>query len=361
MYDRDRAFAREIAHALLALEDAPLREAALFARLAAMTPVEGAAFLSGLVALAVDRDPAATPLIPLFSDVKALAGALGPRQMAALLEAARETDRDGVVKFLAARSPRRAATGAEAPPAGSTSDALPLGRRTQIGRTGSRTDMDRLIYDQDPRVVENLLRNPRCTEREVLRIAAHRPTSAAVLSVLFHHPRWIARYPIKRALALNPYATPAQAIGLLPSLLTQDLAVIAGDETIHPDVAGAAERLLGARGAVSAQAAPPAPRPALPATGTPLPETLEAVAESREAVDAVAAAFLASLRDEVEAVVAELGEVVSVSGHAGARPGAGEDPEDDVLEIEMTEVTEMDLAVIRDEAAAAQRRQLERR
>jgi hypothetical protein len=243
----DRAAAREAVESLTGIEDPALRRGALLARLAAMAPEAGAALLNGLMELAVDRHPAAAALAPLLADVRQVTAVLGQRRMAALLAAARDSGRHGVVRVLTTQIARRASDGPEAQPERTTMDHVPLGWRKQLGRTGSRDVLDRLVYDQQPSVIETLLANPRTTEREVVRIVAHRPTSAAILAVVFRHPRWIARYTVKRALALNPYTIPAQAIGLLPSLLSQDLELIADDETLHEDVSSAAGNLLAAR------------------------------------------------------------------------------------------------------------------
>ncbi len=243
----NRAAAREAVESLSGIEDPALRRGALLARLAAATPEVGAALLSGLMELAADRHPTAAVLVPLLADLRQVTAVLGQRRMAALLVAARDSGRHGVVRLLTAQSARRASDGPEAEPERAAMDHVPLGWRKQLGRTGSRDVLDRLVYDPQPSVIENLFANPRLTEREVVRIAAHRPTSAAILAVVFRQPRWIARYAVKRALALNPYTAPAQAIGLLPSLLSQDLELIAADETLHRDVSSAAADLLAAR------------------------------------------------------------------------------------------------------------------
>jgi hypothetical protein len=61
-----------------------------------------------------------------------------------------------------------------------------------------------------------LLGNPRVTEAEVVKLAASRRAGPQALEIVAQDDRWIARYPVKLALANNP-ATPARiALGLLP-------------------------------------------------------------------------------------------------------------------------------------------------
>jgi len=68
-----------------------------------------------------------------------------------------------------------------------------------------------------------LLGNPRVTEAEVVKLAASRRAGPQALESVAQDDRWIARYPVKLALANNP-ATPVRiALGLLPYLMRQDL------------------------------------------------------------------------------------------------------------------------------------------
>ncbi len=251
---RDTAEARAAVQALAAIEDARLRRGILLARLGELDAGAAAALLDGLLALAAApatrpaaAGAAAREALVQLADTPGVAAVRGQARLAAILEAARDAGRIEVVRLLAERRGRRMGDGPDAQPERTSMDHVPLGWRKQLGRTGSRDVLDRLLYDQQPSVIENLLANPRLTEREVVRIAAHRPTSAAILGVIFRHPRWLARYRVKRALALNPYTAPAQAASLLPSLLTQDLEAVAADETLHPEVSAAARNLLDAR------------------------------------------------------------------------------------------------------------------
>ncbi len=310
----DRELAAPLVESLAGVGEAALRRRAFLSRLAGLEPGAAAALLSGIVELSVERHPGAAALVPLVADLRTLTDALGQKFMAAIVSVARQTGRGGLLRLLTAQTAKRAYDGT--PEAGSSSgpSSLPLGWRTQLGRTGSRDTMDRLLYDQQPGVIENLLKNPRCTEREVVRIAAHRPTSAKVLAVVFRHPRWVQRYQVKRALALNPYAAPAQAIGVLPSLLTQDLELIARDETLHRDVASAAATLLAARGVGTPP--PPDPEPALPSPDERAGETPYDAEDGGviEVSDELKAALEAALED-IEAVEA----LVEAAGEAAAK------------------------------------------
>ncbi len=97
------------------------------------------------------------------------------------------------------------------------------GERTAAARGRNRQLLDRLMHDRDPRVITALLDNPRIVERDVIRIAAMRPTAPEVLERIAAHARWCGRYRIRKALAFNPCTPTPLARQLLPTLLRQDL------------------------------------------------------------------------------------------------------------------------------------------
>ena len=125
---------------------------------------------------------------------------------------------------------------------------LTLGQRRALSRTGKKDDLDRLLSDPDPVVIGNLLDNPRLMERDVLKIASRRPGSPAIMKVLAGHRKWSKRYPVRRALAANPYTPPRIAIALLEFLMARDLKEISADDTLHPQVRLSAGERLGERG-----------------------------------------------------------------------------------------------------------------
>ena len=112
---------------------------------------------------------------------------------------------------------------------------LPLGRRRALARGSQSHWLEQLARDCDPIVIANLLANPRTVEADVLRIAASRPASEAVLVEISKSPRWSPRVPIRKALARNPYCPVQIATGIVASLPLEDLREMRGDSDLHPD------------------------------------------------------------------------------------------------------------------------------
>lgn len=122
-----------------------------------------------------------------------------------------------------------------------------LGMRKSMARKTNPALLEKLLLDPDPTVIYNLLRNPRITEKEVLRICSRRPNHPDVLREIARHERWSNRYPVKLALAQNPDTPLHLALALLPQLVTPDLERIAFTETLPPPVLFMAKDLLSLR------------------------------------------------------------------------------------------------------------------
>jgi hypothetical protein len=121
---------------------------------------------------------------------------------------------------------------------------ISAGERTSAARSRNRLVLDRLLHDRDPRVIAALLDNPILTERDVVRIAAMRPTSAKILGMIAAHLRWGSRYRVRKAVAFNPASPLALSRPLLPTLLRQDLAALASSQVLSDELRDEIHALL---------------------------------------------------------------------------------------------------------------------
>jgi hypothetical protein len=122
---------------------------------------------------------------------------------------------------------------------------LTLGERKSLARRNDRELIARCLRDPHPHVVRILLGNPVLTETDVVRLCARRPVSTEALREVFRSPRWMVRYPIKVALALNPYTPLDIALQLAPHLRAQDLRRLVSSEELHDELREACRRLTG--------------------------------------------------------------------------------------------------------------------
>jgi hypothetical protein len=122
----------------------------------------------------------------------------------------------------------------------------PIGFRISLARRPISGLIERLLFDPDPRVVQTVLENPRLTEAEVVKLAATRRATPEVLEAIAEDDRWIARYPVKVALANNPAAPSRLVLRILPHLMQQDLRELAVGAA-HSTVQEQASALLARR------------------------------------------------------------------------------------------------------------------
>ena len=122
-----------------------------------------------------------------------------------------------------------------------------LGEKKSLARTRKKDFLDRLLYDNNPMVVENILANPRITETDVLKMVSRRPNSEGVLTAIYKSDRWINSYTIKRSMVKNPYTPVGIALGLLMFLNSQDLKDISIDNTLHEAIKEMAWELISRR------------------------------------------------------------------------------------------------------------------
>jgi hypothetical protein len=124
---------------------------------------------------------------------------------------------------------------------------ISLGQRKAYARGRDRFKLDRLLFDRNPTVIHNLLRNPRVVEGDVIRVAAQRPTNPACLVEVYRNTRWISRYTVKKALAFNPYTPLDIVIAVMPHLLRQDLRDLSRSKLADEQIRLAASQMLGSR------------------------------------------------------------------------------------------------------------------
>ena len=140
----------------------------------------------------------------------------------------------------------------EGEPDGAPRATEPVGTRIAMARRPGPRLIERLMSDPDHRVIATLLRNPRLTEQEVVKLAASRRAPASVLEAIARDSRWVRRYGVALALVKNPRTPTRIALALLPGLLRQDLVEVAEEGRARPEVRERARTLLDLR---------PAPNP----------------------------------------------------------------------------------------------------
>jgi hypothetical protein len=210
----------QLARRITSIVDAHIRTTYLRHILLAMPAPEVADLLIVTRAHAEARNPRHTTLLETLSLALADESCASLRSSVAALLAAR--DQPSLARSLCQERTQEQDDALRVPDFG-MSRPVTLGERKSLARRHDRTWIARVIRDPHPQVMRILLQNPRLIESDVLRLCARRPVASDVLREVFQCARWIVRYPIKVALALNPYTPLDIALQLLPLLHDQDI------------------------------------------------------------------------------------------------------------------------------------------
>lgn len=229
--------ALRLARRLAALPEPAMRQEALARFLEARDPAEAVEVLAHLqgceLAGGVER-VARHALQRLLG-----AGRLSYETLAQLYRAAKLAEHSGVALALLSdrEVSRRSGSAAR------DDRELTLGHRKSLARSSRRETLERLLRAPEAPVIEVLLHNPRLTERDVVQLAARRPSDPAVLAEIAASPRWTARKSVRRALVLNPNTPPALGARLLPLLDRRELLLVRASPSLAPALREAALQL----------------------------------------------------------------------------------------------------------------------
>jgi hypothetical protein len=226
------------------LPEEPMREAVWREVFARRDAAQAVAVVAEVRKALVRRDLAGRAgWLALVRVVEGLRG--GPVALNLYL-AARNAGERAFTDLLIATPPAKKAEAFEVrPPPLDRDREVTLGERRSWARKPDRATLERILLDPDPGVVRNLLNNSVLVERDVLRLASRRPTTAEVLHEIFVHSRWGRRAAIQQALVLNPYAPVDLACGLVALLDLETVRQVRHEPIVHPAVRTTAGLVLG--------------------------------------------------------------------------------------------------------------------
>ena len=121
---------------------------------------------------------------------------------------------------------------------------LTLGERVTLARTATRTVLQALREDKDPRVIAAVLQNYRCTEEDVLLVTSSQSTPPQVLAQVARNPKWRARPALRSSLVRNPRLGLPLALGFLEHLTPGELKTLIRQKDLPKLLQKSARRLL---------------------------------------------------------------------------------------------------------------------
>lgn len=122
--------------------------------------------------------------------------------------------------------------------------ALPYAEKIILATKTDRSERAVLIQENDPQILYYLLKNPRITTEEVLRIARMTSISAMVADQIAKTTQWSSNQEIRSALVNNPRTAPSLALKLLATLSEPEIRQIAKSTAVSQPLKQAAVRIL---------------------------------------------------------------------------------------------------------------------
>jgi hypothetical protein len=122
--------------------------------------------------------------------------------------------------------------------------ALPYAEKIILATKTDRSERAVLIQENDPQILYYLLKNPRITTEEVLRVARLTSISAIVADQIAKTSQWSSNQEIRSALVNNPRTAPSLALKLLGTLSEPEIRQIAKSTAVSQPLKQAAVRIL---------------------------------------------------------------------------------------------------------------------
>jgi hypothetical protein len=126
-------------------------------------------------------------------------------------------------------------------------DNLTVGQKIKLALTGDKEARILLLKDSNKQITANVLKNPRITEDEILKLSSTKGTPDELLRLIAANKEWMKNYKIKNTLVLNPRTPLRITIRLITKLKDKDLANISKSKNIPSVLASAARKTLEAR------------------------------------------------------------------------------------------------------------------
>jgi hypothetical protein len=125
--------------------------------------------------------------------------------------------------------------------------AMPYTEKIILATKADRSERAVLIQENDPQILYYLLKNPRITTEEVLRIARLTSISAMAADQIAKTTQWSTNQEIRSALVNNPRTAPSLALKLLGTLSEPEIRQIAKSTAVSQALKQAAMRILMSR------------------------------------------------------------------------------------------------------------------
>ncbi|NOS35271.1 MAG: hypothetical protein GQ522_01395 [Deltaproteobacteria bacterium] len=123
-----------------------------------------------------------------------------------------------------------------------------VAEKVKAALLGNKEVRDMLIKANNPMISSAVLRNPRITEEELIRVANSREASDQMLRVIAGNKKYLKNYAIKLGMVTNPKTPLHYSLKFINALHAKDLKNIAKSRNVPGAIARAARRIMDRKG-----------------------------------------------------------------------------------------------------------------
>jgi hypothetical protein len=124
---------------------------------------------------------------------------------------------------------------------------MSVSEKIKFATRGNKEARAILIKDSSKLVVAAVIKSPKITEEEILKIAQNKQANDEAIRIVTLNKEWLKNYAIRVALVHNPKTPPGIAIRLMSYLSKKDLKDLAGSRNVSSLVSSNAKKALAAK------------------------------------------------------------------------------------------------------------------
>lgn len=125
---------------------------------------------------------------------------------------------------------------------------MSMGQRIKLALCGNKAARELLVKDSNKIISLAVLKNPRITEDEVLKVTSSKGTPEDLLRQIGRNKEWIKSYSIKMGMITNPKTPLAISMKLLEGIYEKDLQKLSKSKNVPSVLASTARRKLDSKG-----------------------------------------------------------------------------------------------------------------
>ncbi len=121
---------------------------------------------------------------------------------------------------------------------------MSVGNKVKLALTGSKAARELLVKESNKLIAVSVLKNPRITEDEVLKLSSSKGIPEDILRIIGRNKEWVKNYSIKLNMVTNVKTPLAMSIKFMDQLLEKDLVKLSKSKNVPSVVASTARRKL---------------------------------------------------------------------------------------------------------------------